>query len=133
MKQPIWDYDFNAVNPVDFKLEAQTVVDNETFMTIIKTSARAHARLKELNTENTDEVFEKFRIVPLHDKYLNLLKTRFVPAMRQVEATIWLDRIKIVRWEVTDAYATRENKKYVVHLEVEGQYQRITKELRLKH
>lgn len=118
-----WDYDFKAVNPVDYELMLTLRIDNRMMEYIFQKS------IEKLNKEHKGISFKAVKKFRVPDQYMNLIRTAAHKMVQEVDKIIKHDGVRIFTDFVQFAEYEKDIEKdwWIVHISVTGQYQHVKK------
>jgi len=115
-KQPI-DYDFQAINPVDFKLTIKLPCDNRIFQHIL-TKTKHKMQKKGYNTDNIKEL----KTLTIDQRYYGLITTHCTSIIKQIKKEIEDDGISWQSYNLHKAIMEKGTDKWIITLTFTGTY-----------
>lgn len=104
MAQNNIEYDFDAVNPTDYRLELKQKIESRLMNFLYQKSKKALMRTGKVVNGNPDKV-EQFEL-PQH--FLKLLKTMLNKPIRDIEKQLKQDKIELLTLNIEKSYFKRD-------------------------
>lgn len=116
-----WDYDFKAINPIDYELMLVLRIDNRMMEYIFQKS------IQKLTKEHEGVSFKAVKKFRVPEQYMNLIKTAAQKMVHEVDKITKHDRVRILTHFVQYAeYEKDKNEDYwIVRILVHGQYSHV--------
>jgi len=113
------DWNFKAINPVDYELTIECIVSNKMMFYIFMKSKEKISRTKNISVRGDINSISAFDIPP---SYHNLLKTILKKVTRDVVETIKKDGIVTISLYMKSGQFVRDDKEWKVKIIFKGQY-----------
>lgn len=120
MKKEVWNWDFKALNPVDYEAKISFEAKNQLLKKVFNRS-KLMLRFKGAKTiKGNPETINEFEI---DARFHNLLSNITRKQLSHIQAEVGKDNIKMVSGRVYRAYFKRNKKRdWDIHLFYKGEY-----------
>lgn len=123
-KQSVIDYDFEAVNLTDYKMEICLPLDNKFFLKLFEDAKKNLVKKKPgLSDTLQDSSIDKIESFAVDSRYLNLIKTFIKTQINGVAREVGADGISVLNEKVTGVIFQKQSSgDWKIKITVEGQY-----------
>lgn len=119
MTKKTLDWEFKALNAIDYKIDLSFNVENKMLWYIFQKSRTRIARTKNINISGDVENIQRFDI---DKRYHNLLTNIISPIIKKIKKETQEDKIEVLSYYVKYGFFKKKLDIWNVYIEVQGQY-----------
>jgi len=112
------DYEFDLINPKDYRLKFEMYSDKKLFNYIFNKSKDKLMKEHKLHIDKNAEPNK----IEVPDRFYNLLKTILKKKIKQVSKKVKKDKIELLTILVDSAIFTKQETKWLITIIIKGDY-----------